>query len=221
MKFLTRLLITSFFFLSSQVLAEEVTLSKSESKIVNSQGYHAIKLQSRIDDLELKMQELYDQIEKIDLLLAQISAQINILEEGRPIEILSPDYNRDEFEYGFEMLMQNKLDLAYDTFDLFIRKYPNDLKVGEAYYWLGEVEYQRGAYDKALEYFLKVYKEYKSSIKRNDALYKMSIVLAALDKKKEACDGFIILINHTPNVTPSLEQMARADALSTGCLNDE
>lgn len=217
----SRFFLAIFFLFTFSAFAENVQLVEEEvvGTMNDPASYQLIKLQTRIKDLESRLADLTTQMEKIDGLLAEMVSRINTLEEGRPVEILSPDYNLGEFEYGFDMLAQNKLDIAFDSFSLFIKKYPNDLKVGDAYFWLGEVEYQRGNYENALENYLTVYKNYKVSSRRNDALLKMSLVLASLDKRQEACDGYIVLINHTPNLTPSLEQKARIEAINLGCLD--
>ena len=117
------------------------------------------------------------------------------------------------------MLTAGHYERAHRAFKLFIDKYPKDSKVGEAYFWLGEVAYKMKDYKQASKSYLISYRDYKGNPRRSDSLFKLSIVLGYLGKTEESCAGFDILIHDTPSISENLRQKSINESVNFGCEN--
>ncbi len=180
--------------------------------------YRMLKLETKINDLLQENAELRQQIKNLDIIQAQLRTKINEIApaedqftESHKIE------NVEEFKYGYEMLRAGDYDKARRSFELFIDKYPEDGKLGEAYFWLGEIAYKAKDYKAASKNYLISYRDFKENSRRNDSLFKLSIVLGVLEQKAEACAGFDLLINDISTVAQQLREKAINEAINLGC----
>jgi TolA-binding protein len=215
------------FFYSSAVFAEkntEIETVKIDSVTSNTdaeslQYYEMLKLETKLDDLRLEIDDLKQQIEKLDIIQSQLINKINILAPKEDEAFLKAhlEDNLGEFKYAYEMMQSGKLDMARRAFQLFIEKYPEDIKIGETYFWLGEVAYKDKDYNEASKNYLISYRDYQDNPRRNDALFKLSIVLSIIDKKTEACSGFDILINNVNGVSENIRQKAIKESNTLNC----
>lgn len=180
--------------------------------------YQILKNETKINELYDEINELKTQLNKLDLINAQIMYKLNSLLPKEDQSVSSyPEENEEEFKYGFDMLTAGHHERAHRAFKLFIEKYPQDSKIGEAYFWLGEVSYKTKDYKQAAKSYLVAYRDYKENPRRNDSLFKLSVVLGYLGKKDEACAGFDILVNDTPTVSKNLRQKAINESVNFGC----
>ena len=95
--------------------------------------------------------------------------------------------SRDHYNYAFRLLNQTQYDKAAESFAAFIKKYPKDPLVGNAYYWQGETFYIRRNYVNAADSFRQGFEELPSGPKAPDNLLKLAMTLNALKRDKEAC----------------------------------
>ncbi len=95
--------------------------------------------------------------------------------------------SRDHYNYAFRLLNQTQYDKAAESFAGFIKKYPKDPLVGNAYYWQGETYYIRRDYVKAADSFRQGFEELPTGPKAPDNLLKLAMTLNALKRDKEAC----------------------------------
>jgi tol-pal system protein YbgF len=95
--------------------------------------------------------------------------------------------SRDHYNYAFRLLNQTQYDRAAESFAGFIKKYPKDPLVGNAYYWQGETYYIRRDYVKAADSFRQGFEELPTGPKAPDNLLKLAMTLNALKRDKEAC----------------------------------
>jgi len=190
------------------------------STVFDETQYQILKNETRINELYDEINELKIQLNKLDLMQNQLMSRINTLlpKEDQFINAHSEE-NEEEFKYGFDMLTAGHYDRAHRAFKLFIEKYPNDSKIGEAYFWLGEVAYKTKDYKQASKSYLVSYRDYKGNPRRNDALFKLSIVLGFLGKMEEACAGFDILMHDTPSISENLRHKSKNEAVNIGCKN--
>lgn len=94
---------------------------------------------------------------------------------------------REHYNYAFRQLNQTQYDKAATSFTSFIKKYPKDPLIGNAYYWQGETFYIRRDYIKAADSFRQGFEELPSGPKAPDNLLKLAMTLDALKRGKEAC----------------------------------
>lgn len=91
------------------------------------------------------------------------------------------------YNNAFAMLNRKQYAQAAESFTAFIRQYPSDPLVPNAYYWLGESHYARGDYVRAIEQFRKGYEAAPSGQKAADNLLKLGLSLSNVKRKEEAC----------------------------------
>lgn len=94
---------------------------------------------------------------------------------------------RDEFDLAFGYVKRKDYALAEDSLRAFLKKYPSDVRVADAQYWLGESLYQRQRYRDAAESFLTVTTKHDRTAKAPEALLRLGQSLAALGEKETAC----------------------------------
>lgn len=91
------------------------------------------------------------------------------------------------YNNAFAMLNRKQYAKAAEHFSGFIRKFPSDPLVPNAYYWLGESHYARGDYVRATEQFRKGYEAAPQGQKAADNLLKLGLSLSNVKRGKEAC----------------------------------
>lgn len=94
---------------------------------------------------------------------------------------------REHYNYAFRLLNQTQYDEAAASFASFIKKYPKDPLVGNAYYWQGETYYIRRDYVNAADSFRQGFETMPNGPKAADNLLKLALSLDAMKRSKEAC----------------------------------
>lgn len=91
--------------------------------------------------------------------------------------------------YNLAIGLMNKAQYAEAeaSFKQFIKGYPRDKLLGNAYYWLGETFYVREDYVQAADQFRQGFETMPEGVKAPDNLLKLAMSLAKLNKRREAC----------------------------------
>ena len=108
----------------------------------------------------------------------------------------SPD---DLFNYGKDSLRNLNYSDAEDAFRGFVKKYPKDEKIPNAYFWLGESLFVRESFPEAVLAYGEVIKSYKNHKKAPASLLKIGIAFSNLDKKKESCNALKKVLKQYPD----------------------
>jgi len=108
----------------------------------------------------------------------------------------SPD---DLFNYGKSSLQNLNYIEAEHVFRGFLKKYPKNEKVPNAYYWIGESLFVRENYPEAVLAYGEVIRNYKKHKKAPASLLKIGISFSNLDKKKESCDALNKILKQYPD----------------------
>lgn len=117
---------------------------------------------------------------------------------------------QDEYDLAYGYLLHKDYALAEQAFRDFLKKYPNETLVPDAYYWLGESQYQRQQFRDAAQSFLTVSTKHEKSARAPNALLRLGQSLAALKQKDAACATLSEVGRKYPkapaNVKKSVEQ---------------
>lgn len=117
---------------------------------------------------------------------------------------------QDEYDLAYGYLLHKDYALAEQAFRDFLKKYPNEALVADAYYWLGESQYQRQQFRDAAQSFLAVSTKHEKSARAPNALLRLGQSLAALKQKDAACATLSEVGRKYPkapaNVKKSVEQ---------------
>lgn len=125
--------------------------------------------------------------------------------------------SRDHYNYAFRLLNQTQYDKAAETFATFIKKYPKDPLIGNAYYWQGETFYIRRDYIKAADSFRQGFEELPSGPKAPDNLLKLAMTLNSLKRDKEACVVLSQVVAKFKNSSAAVAQKAEQEQKRIDC----
>lgn len=125
---------------------------------------------------------------------------------------------REKYNHAFGLLRQGQYDLAASALRTFIEENGDDPLASNAQYWLGETYYVRGAFVEAAETFLEGYQANTQGPKAADALLKLGMSLASLEKKQEACAAFQKLREDYPNAPAGLKNTMQREWQKNGCV---
>lgn len=117
---------------------------------------------------------------------------------------------QDEYDLAYGYMLHKEYALAEQAFRDFLKKHPNETQVPDAYYWLGESQYQRQQFRDAAQSFLAVSTKHEKSARAPNALLRLGQSLAALKQKDAACATLAEVGRKYPkapaNVKKSVEQ---------------
>jgi tol-pal system protein YbgF len=167
-------------------------------RIVDNQSL--VQLTQQVSSLERSTDELQGKTETLEhdtgtaserqrQLYADLDARIQALEKAQknrdasdvlqggtlpPGQLPLPSgSDRDNYQVAFELLKEERYDMAATAFKEFLAKFPDSGLAANAQYWLGESYYASSKYEEALKDFELVIKDYPDSSKVPDALLKM------------------------------------------------
>jgi tol-pal system protein YbgF len=204
------------------ILAEAIIPADPTQKVVVSdETYETLKLQARINDMETELVNLQQQIKALDIMQAKLLKQINSLSPPAsttpPVNAIPVSSSEYQFQLAHTLMKDAKFTEAETEFKKFINDYPDDLLVGEAYFWLGEISYKQTKYRAASVHYLKSYKNYPGNPRANDSLFKLSITLGLLNRITEACAGFDSLLEK--DMSDNFKKQVNGEAIKFGCHN--
>jgi len=100
---------------------------------------------------------------------------------------------------AFGLYSANKYEMAIDSFNSFLHKYPSTEYAINAQYWLGECYYTKSDLPNALDSFNKVVELYPNGKKVPDALLKIGYTLWAMKEPQKARNALVSLIGRFPD----------------------
>lgn len=124
---------------------------------------------------------------------------------------------QEKYDYAFSLLRNSDYDGANNAFQLFIQQHPQDPLAGNAVYWLGQIPFSQGDYEKAAPLFLDAYRKYPKSAKAGESLLKVGLSFDNLNKKKEACVAILRFISEFPDASDNLRRQAAQEKSKLGC----
>ncbi|WGD28685.1 tol-pal system protein YbgF [Ancylobacter sp. WKF20] len=149
--------------------------------------------------------------------LGQLSGQVAA--GGAPVGATQPPTSspKDLFDLAYGYMLRQDYAQSSQTFEQFLKLYPNDRAAPDAYYWLGETQYQRKTYKEAAQNFLKVSTDYPNAVKAPDALLRLGQSLAAIGEKDAACATFNAVGNKYPRASTTIKQGVAQEQKRVGC----
>lgn len=124
---------------------------------------------------------------------------------------------KEQYGHAFALLQKGSYGEAEAAFREFLRRHPTDPLADNARYWLAESHYGRGDFVDAADSFLAAYQANKQGPKAGDALLKLGMSLARLDKKRDACNTFNELKRVFPDGNLTVRQRGADEERRLGC----
>ena len=123
----------------------------------------------------------------------------------------------EQYDYAYGLLKNSDYDGATKAFQSFLTQHPQDPLAGNATYWLGQIEFSQGHYDRAAPIFLDAYRKYPKSAKAAESLLKVGLSMGNLSKKSEACAALHRFQTEFPDAADNLRRQATAERQKQGC----
>lgn len=147
---------------------------------LEEQGHTISQLQQRQRDLYIDMDRRFSQLKQVDSKDSSAQARQQGLSEpteGQAREVpANSEIERVTIDQAFQLVKDDKLDLAIKKYAGFLESYPNSEYRVNAHYWLGQLYYVKGSVNGALAQFNEVMQRYPGSDKAHDALLKIAYI---------------------------------------------
>lgn len=124
---------------------------------------------------------------------------------------------KELYDAAYGYVLRQEYARAADSFRDFVERYPADRAAPDAYFWLGESDYQRQQFKEAAQSFLKVSTDYSQSSKAPDALLRLGQSLAALGETDAACATLNAVGNKYPRASASVRQQVEREQKRVRC----
>jgi tol-pal system protein YbgF len=122
------------------------------------------------------------------------------------------------YENARRDMMGGKPDLALDGFQQYVRTYGSTDKAPNAEYWIGQIHYDRGDFEKAVQAFDNVLSNYDENPKTADAMLMKGRSLLKLGRKNEAVTVFRKLYAEFPKSEAGPKGCGELKALGFNCV---
>jgi tol-pal system protein YbgF len=177
---------------------------------------------SKVDQLSGQIQALNDTMDELKARLAKVSKQLEDMQAAQQslgaqqaqaqaqqkamADAPAPDvlYNNAVRDYNGA-----KNDLALQEFSDYIKFYPNTDLAGNAYFYLGEIQFRQGNYQQASQSYDAVLQNFPSGNKAASAQLKKGFSLIELGKQDDGVSELRHLIQRYPRSPEALQARER------------
>ncbi len=187
---------------------------------------------SKTDQLSGQIQALNDTLDELKARLAKVSKQLEDMQAAQQslgaqqaqqqaqqqavAQAPAPDvlYNNGLRDYN-----GNKNDLALQEFSDYIKFYPNTDLAGNAYFYLGEIQFRQGNYQQAAQSYDAVLQNFPSGNKAASAQLKKGFSLIELGKQDDGVSELRHVIQrypHSPEALQARERLRKLGVPATG-----
>jgi tol-pal system protein YbgF len=125
--------------------------------------------------------------------------------------------SNEHYNHAFRLLNAKNYSAAATSFDEFVKKYPGDPLVANAYYWLGESYYARNDYTRSQEAFRKGFEANPDGQKAPDNLYKLALSLSGVKRTNESCIVLQQIISKYGDSAPRIRDKAASERTTLQC----
>jgi len=159
-------------------------------------------LQSLLDDTGDRMSKLLHSVEKKASSIPVTVSSPDTLSQNadstqtKSVADLDP---KELYDAAYLDLSRSDYDLALQGFQEYLRTFPNSEYADNAQYWIGEIYYVKGSYERSFNEFSKVNIDYPEGDKVPASLLKMGYCLINLDDKAGARRYLNMVLQNYPN----------------------
>ncbi|HSA93957.1 MAG TPA: tetratricopeptide repeat protein [Terriglobales bacterium] len=171
----------------------------------------------RTEQVSQQVQALHDSLDELKARVGKVAEQLDAMEQARanigvapatpPADAPPPDvlYNNALRDYT-----AGRLDLASQQFTDYMRFYPTTELAGNAQFYLADIDYRQGNYQRAIEGYDFVLDKYPGGNKTRAAMLKKGFALVELGQKDAGVTALRELIKRYPR---SVEATSARDRL--------
>ena len=134
-----------------------------------------------------------------------------------PVSILPEGTEEDQYQYALDLALKNRLMDAEEAFAALVELYPQGARNADSMYWLGRIQFLRGAHQEAVISLSAFGQQYPDDPRRVETTMWTAESLAEFAPQDQACAIFARLLDTFS--TPPEQLVTRLDALKrrVGC----
>jgi tol-pal system protein YbgF len=187
---------------------------------------------SKADQLSGQIQALNDTMDEIKVRLAKVTKQLEDMQSAQQslaAQQASQKAAADQaaaapppdvlYNNGLRDYNGGKNDLSTQEFSDYIKFYPNTDLAGNAYFYLGELQFKQGNYQQAVQSYDQVLQNFPSGNKAASAQLKKGFSLLELGQQDQGVSELRHLIQrypHSPEALQARDRLRKAGVSSTG-----
>ncbi len=131
-------------------------------------------------------EDLKEQVENLREEVKLLQASTKVTKEVEQARKKAAQGAVDLYQQALDLIKQKKYKDAKKTLRTYIEKHPHGKRVANAYFWMGECEYNLQRFEEAILEYQKVISRYPKSNKVPDSLLKQGIAFARLGDNESA-----------------------------------
>lgn len=129
-------------------------------------------------------------------------------------KLLTPD---EQYQNAYNLIKNKNYPAAQSALQRFVDDNSGNQLVGNAYYWIGEVDFLQNNFEEAAVQYLKGYQAAPAGNKAADNLLKLGLCLKKLDKRKEACITLTKLDKEFPDASSVIKKRLAVELKQLVC----
>ena len=194
-------------------LLEEVNLLRGETEL------HSHKLGQLVERQRELYQELEDRFSKYAASLSDeptsITSPLSVAPKDAVIAYSDDVDENEAYDNAMnKVLKERRYDEAIPEFKRFIKTFPDSEYAPNAYYWLGQLLFNKGNYRQSKTYFERVVNFYPDSNKRSDAVFKLGSIALKTNNTVDAKNLFERVISEYPGTTSAKLATSRLQSMA-------
>jgi len=186
----------------------------------------------KLEQLSGQIQSLNDTMDELKVRLAKVSKQLEDMQAAQQSLAASQASQQAQqqaaaqapppdvlYNNGLRDYNGGKNDLASQEFSDYIKFYPNTDLAGNAYFYLGELQFKQANYQQAVQSYDQVLQNFPSGNKAASAQLKKGFALLELGQQDQGVSELRHLIQrypHSPEALQARERLRKAGVSSTG-----
>jgi tol-pal system protein YbgF len=187
---------------------------------------------SKTDALSGQIQALNDTMDELKARLAKVSKQLEDMQSTQQslgaqqaTQLAAADAAKNApppdvlYNNGLRDYNGGKNDLALQEFSDYIKFYPNTDLAGNAYFYLGEIQFRQGNYQQAAQSYDAVLQNFPSGNKAASAQLKKGFALLELGKQDDGVSDLRRVIQrypHSPEALQARDRLRKLGVATTG-----
>jgi tol-pal system protein YbgF len=121
------------------------------------------------------------------------------------------------YDLGYDYVEAGDYKRAEAVFRDFTGRFPEDPRIADASFWLGESVFAQRRYEEAAKIFLDSHKKYPQSRMGAQNLLKLGVSLAGMNQRELACATFAEIPNKYPEISNAVRDKIAAEQKATNC----
>lgn len=179
----------------AELFAEQSALLR---RTADEQRLQGETLQNALRENAERMAQIAERLQSAQLAMLPPAGAAVPTEGGEP-GVPPPPPPRELYSQAYADYARGNYDLAIQSFQEYLKHYPDTDFADNAQYWIGECLYGKQDYEPAIEAWNTLLRDYPSSDKLPDARVKKGMALERLGRRSQALLEYRFVVERYPN----------------------